>query len=159
MRATYTIRPNASRGAVMRVNTDTGVHQAIMPGLGFDFPLAVALDTAGDSIVIDPSSFNGIDNRLIRLEVGGEVNIRDSPGFIFTGVAVEPTGNLVVTSDGIGTGNQKLLRFPPTSGGPIVLSQGDKIRAPSGVAVEASGAILVLDLTGAVIRVDPTTGA
>jgi pimeloyl-ACP methyl ester carboxylesterase len=27
---TYTIRPNASRGAVMRVNTDTGVHQAIM---------------------------------------------------------------------------------------------------------------------------------
>jgi hypothetical protein len=55
------------------------------------------------------------------------------PTNIFTGVAVEPTGNLV--------------------------SQGDKIRAPSGVAVEASGAILVLDLTGAVIRVDPTTGA
>jgi hypothetical protein len=54
VRDTYTIRPNASRGAVMRVNTDTGVHQAIMPGLRFDFPLAVALDTAGDSIVIDP---------------------------------------------------------------------------------------------------------
>jgi hypothetical protein len=33
------------------------------------------------------------------------------------------------------------------------------IRAPFGVAIEASGVILVVDLPGAVIRINPATGA
>ena len=159
---TYTDRPGQARGVVMRVNPANGEHRAVSLDFRFDFPFAVALDAAGNAIVTDPNdAFSGDPNRLIRIDIGQGAKIRaDSPGFVFTGVAVEPTGNLVVTSDPTaGTGNQKLVRFHPTSGPPTVLSQADKIRAPQAVTVEANGAILVADRTGAILRVDPNTGA
>ena len=157
---TYTDRPGQARGVVMRVNPANGDHRAVSLDFRFDFPFAVALDSAGNAIVTDPNDvFSGDPNRLIRIDIGQGARIRaDSPGFVFTGVAVEPTGNLVVTHDGIPTGNQKLLRFHPTSGPPTVLAQGDKMRSPAAVAVEANGVLLVLDRPGAVLRVDPNTG-
>jgi streptogramin lyase len=158
---TYTDRPGQARGVVMRVNPANGDHRAVSGDFRFDFPFAVALDAAGNAIVTDPNdAFSGDPNRLIRIDIGQGAKIRaDSPGFVFSGVAVEPTGNLVVTSDpGAGSGTQKLLRFHPTSGPPTVLSQGDKIRSPAVVAVEANGVILVLERPGAVLRVDPNTG-
>jgi hypothetical protein len=124
---TYPLRPG-SHGVVMRVNPANGELRAVSLDGPFGLPMAVALDAAGNAIVTEPGNTPGsISNRLIRIDIGIGASIRaDGIGANFTGVAVEPSGNLLVTDDGLGT-NQTLLRFHPTSGPPTVLSQANLI--------------------------------
>jgi hypothetical protein len=153
-------RHQGGPGAMALVDPTNGEHRGVAPDFRFATPFAVAVDAANNIIVTDPNVFAGSENRLLRIDAGVRVSVRDdTEGGIYTGVAVEPTGNLIVISDALATGRQEVLRFHPTSGAPTVLSRGGLIRAPAGVAIEASGAILVVDLPGAVIRVNPVTGA
>ncbi|MCA9029142.1 MAG: hypothetical protein KDA86_28480, partial [Planctomycetaceae bacterium] len=77
-------------------------------------------------------------------------------------VAVEGSGNLLVTDEG----NDTLFRVDPTNGARTILSNNttpngtNPFSQPTGVAVEADGDILVVDRgLDSVFRVDPTTGA
>jgi len=81
------------------------------------------------------------------------------------GVAVEASGHILVIDGDAGTGGLgALFRVDPTTGVRTLLSdfgvgvnQGN---LPFGVAVEASGNILVIDsAAGILFRVDPITGA
>jgi sugar lactone lactonase YvrE len=144
---------------VFRVDPATGAHRAIDASFPFDGPFDVALDAAGNVIVTDPEIFRGDPNRLIRIDVGVGASIRaDSPGHVYIGVAVEPSGNIVVGNRPLADPAQ-LLRFPATSGPATVVSQGGKLTDPGGIAVEANGAILVNDAANGVLRIDPATGA
>jgi DNA-binding beta-propeller fold protein YncE len=149
----YTLRPG-DFGIVARVNPANGEHFGVAPTFQFVQPFAVAVDAADNVIVTDPGQFLG-ESRLIRIDAGVGASIRHDGGGAFTGVAVEPSGNLVVTSDV--PGNQKLLRFDPADGPPTVVSE-NLFGLPGGVAVEASGAILVSNSSG-VTRVNPANGA
>jgi outer membrane protein assembly factor BamB len=144
----------AGSSRVALVDPATGQDSEVFHGFPFVQPFAVAVDAAGNLIVTDPGDFTGF-SRLIRSDIGVGVSIRHEGEGAFSGIAVEPTGKLVVTSDL--TTRQQLLRFDPTTGPPTVVS-----RVPTGltggIAVEASGAILVTDVNG-VLRVDPVTGA
>jgi DNA-binding beta-propeller fold protein YncE len=84
-------------------------------------------------------------------------------------VAVEASGNILVTDESAGTGgNGALFRINPVTGVRTILSdfgdadQGQTGGEVGGVAVEASGSILVVDENvlgnGALFRIDPTTG-
>jgi hypothetical protein len=144
----------AGSSRVALVDPATGEDREVFHGFPFVQSFAVAVDAAGNVIATDPGDFTGL-SRLIRFDTGVGASIRHEGEGAFSGIAVEPTGNLVVTSDV--AERQQLLRFHPTSGPPTVVS-----RVPTGltggVAVEASGAILVADING-VLRVDPVTGA
>ncbi len=85
-------------------------------------------------------------------------------------MAVEVSGDILVIDASAGTGgNGALFRVDPTSGARTLLSNfGDGANQgilPMGVAVEASGNIIVIDPQagtgglGALLRVDPTSGA
>lgn len=148
----YTLRPG-SFGIVARVNPANGEHFGVAPTFQFVQPFAVAVDAADNVIVTDPGLFLG-ESRLIRIDAGVGASIRFDGGGAFTAVAVERTGNLVVTSDE--PTNQKLLRF--TADGPPTVVSENLAGLPGGLAVEASGAILVSTIRG-VTRVNPANGA
>jgi hypothetical protein len=93
-------------GALAHVNPANGDHQRLAEDFRFDTPFAMALDAAGNIFVTDPSAFIGSDNRLIRIDTSNRLSIRDDTPGIYTGVAVEPTGNLIVTSDAGFTGER-----------------------------------------------------
>jgi hypothetical protein len=148
----YSLRPGGF-GSVLRVNPANGDHFGVAPTFEFLTPTAVAVGTADNVTVIDVLGGLGT-SRLIRVETGVGARIRHEGAGFWAGIALEPSGNLVVTSDAPG-GNQKLLRFHPVDGPPTVVSIG----LFGGVAVEASGAILVCMGSRGVFRVDPVNGA
>jgi sugar lactone lactonase YvrE len=82
-----------------------------------------------------------------------------------TGIAVEPSGTLVVVDNGL----RAVVRVDPQTGARTIISDattgsGPALVRPIAIAVEASGAFVVIDFSpgvspGAVVRVDPQTGA
>jgi len=120
----------------------------------------VALDEAGNVIVIE-NDISGQDSVLHRVGEGVGHRILASgspPGAMYSGVATESGGGILVT-DGQGHPAPRLLRFDPITGAVNIVSQGQKLGSPLGVAVEASGAILIADPHSGIIRADPRTGA
>jgi sugar lactone lactonase YvrE len=152
----YSHRPDAQGtfGAIARVNLATGEHRQIAPDFAFGSPAGVTLDAAGNIIVVDPFDRSGNQNRLIRVD-GGHASVRsDSPGFHFNSVAVEPDGNLLITSDD--PGNVHLFRCHPVSG-PLEIAV-QELHGPAGVAIEPSGGIVMTE-NRSIIRINPATGA
>jgi glucose/arabinose dehydrogenase len=81
------------------------------------------------------------------------------------GLAVEPTGQILVTDAVSADGTGRVLRVDPTTMNKTVtvLSAGQFFRAPWGIAIDHNGSILVSDHEafghkGGVIRVHPQTG-
>jgi hypothetical protein len=98
-------------------------------------PFAVAVDAHDNVIVTDPGEFLG-ESRLVRIDAGVGASIRHEGDGGFNGVAVEPTDNLIVTSDI--AGRQQLPRFHPVSEPPTVVSR-IATGLTGGVAVETTG--------------------
>jgi DNA-binding beta-propeller fold protein YncE len=147
-------------GTVMRVNPANGDHHAVAPGVQFFMPVGVALDAA-DNVIFIELDVSGENSVLHRVDhgVGHSILASGSPrGAMYSGVAIEPGGGILVT-DGQGHPAPRLLRFDPVTGAVATVSQGQKLGNPLGVAVEATGAILVADPHGGIIRIDPGTGA
>jgi hypothetical protein len=147
-------------GTVMRVNPANGEHKAVAPGVHFFRPAGVALDAARNVIITEPDEA-GSDSRLHRVDQGVGASIlaiNSPPGSIYASVVIEPSGNLVVVN-APNHSPQQVLRFHPVTGAPAKVSEGQKLVAPIGVALEASGAILVADGRSGVIRIDPVSGA
>jgi glucose/arabinose dehydrogenase len=146
-------------GTVMRVSPANGDHHAVAPGVQFFMPVGVALDAADNVIVIE-NDISGANSVVHRVDHGVGHSILASgspPGAMYSGVAIEPGGGILVT-DGQGHPGPRLLRFHPVTGAVDTVSHGQKFGSPLGVAVEATGAILVADPHSGIIRVDPGTG-
>ena len=144
---------------VMRVDPANGEHHAVAPDVRFFFPVGVALDAA-ENVIIAEGDISGQESVLHRVDQGVGHSILASgspPGAMYSGVAIEPGGGILVT-DGQGHPAPRLLRFHPVTGAVDTVSQGQKFGSPLGVAVEATGAILVADPHSGIIRIDPGTG-
>jgi sugar lactone lactonase YvrE len=141
-------------------------------------PSAIAIEAAGTAIIADPAAGRAQQGALFRVNpsTGARVLLSDfgnprqgetgdDPG----GVAIDGSGAILVIDPAAGSAG-KLFRVDPGNGNRTVVSdfgdraQGPTGSSPEGVAVEASGTILVIDpnagtaLNGALFRVDPGTG-
>ncbi len=175
-----------SKGKLFRVDPKSGARTVLSDfantaqGAVGGRPLGVTVESSSHILVSDPSSGKGSNGALLRVDPksGARTLLSDfgdpaqgTPGGQIGGVAVEPSGYILVT--GLQTGTESkgaLLRVDPKSGVRTVLSdfgnsaQGVLGAGPFGVAVEPSGPILVMDPNagtkskGALFRVDPKSG-
>ncbi|MBW1789922.1 MAG: IPTL-CTERM sorting domain-containing protein, partial [Deltaproteobacteria bacterium] len=166
-------------GALFKVDPVTGARVMVSDfGNNAQGPLGRAMDIKEDNsgnifVVVRQGASGVIGVMKVNVASGNRTLISDFENAAQgpTGVgplfmAVESTNNLVVTDNSIGDGY--LFRVNPTTGNRSVLSDfGDNAQGPlganiHGVAVEASGSILVTDVVapteGAVFRVCPVTG-
>ena len=152
-------------GKVIRVNPVNGEFHAVAATVGFLTPAGVAVDQSGSVWVAD-LDVSGSESVLHRIDAGDihAVFARgEPPGAQYTGVAAEAHGRILVTSTFAGS-TGRVLRFGPVGVGPqhqhlaATVAQGGELADPFGIAVESSGAILVLDRANGVIRIDRVTG-
>jgi hypothetical protein len=174
-------------GALFRVDATTGARALLSDfgnpaqgPLGVD-PVGVALEASGQILVTDQTAGTGSLGALFRVDAttGARTLLSDfgNPaqgplGVEPFGVAVESSGQILVTDIHAGTGALgALFRVDATTGARTLLSdfgnpaQGPLGVDPYGVALETSGQIFVIDgnagtsIRGALFRVDATTGA
>ncbi len=176
-----------AKGKLFRVDPKNGVRTVLSDfgntaqGAVGANPLGVAVDLSGHIVVTDPRSGKDSNGALLRVDAksGARTLLSDfgdpaqgTPGGQIGGVAVEPSGHILVTAFETGTESKgALFRVDAKSGARTLLSdfgnpaQGALGEDPFSVAVEAAGPILVMDANagtdrkGALFRVDPTSGA
>jgi streptogramin lyase len=150
-------------GDVMRIDPTNGDHRRVAPNGQFFSPFFVALETNGDVVVgeIDPAG-SGTDSRLHRVAkaTGAQTTLSTDqpPGAIFGGLAVEASGNVVLTNLP-NHAPQEILRFDMATRTYSIVSRGGSLLSHFGIAVEPSGTILVADQVNGILRVEPSTGA
>ena len=173
-------------GGLIDVNPDTGAQNAlsndtISTQQLFRDPTGVAFDPLDSSIVVaDPKAFGG-SGGLIRVDpaTGQQTPLSDNTisnfGFFSdpTGVAVTPSGTLIVADSNAFGGGGGVISVDPGTGQQALVSDNSVSPTPQfvnpfGITVENNGTILVADpdspapitgTKGAVIAVDPITGA
>ena len=163
-----------TRGALFRVDPITGARTLLSdfgvgPNLGFD-PFGVAVEANGTLVVVDFSAGIGLLGALFRVDpvTGARTLLSDfgvgpNQGAEPIGLAVEANGTLVVADFNAGTGGRgALFRVDPVTGARTLLSDfgvgANQGVDPVGVAVEASGTLVVVDATagggrGALFRI------
>ena len=175
----------SNRGALFWVDPATQTRELIndfgdsMEGpIGAD-PCGVALETGGTILVIDRTATSG-HGALFRVNpvtrtrelINDFDDDKPGPQGEPAGVAVEAAGTILVIDQNAGTnGRGGLFRVDPATNNRDLFSDfGDSMDGPlgftpTGVAVEATGTILVIDEfvgtngRGALFRVDPADGA
>ncbi len=182
------------RGALLRLDPSAGTRTVLSDfgnanqgelGLG---PFSLIIESSEAILVLDPEV-----NKLFRVNpfTGSRTIISDfndpaqgpvvdsAAGDGVLGISIELSGSILVTAKGVGSPNaggtafrDALLRVNPVSGQRTVLSDfGNPAQGPLGgqcsfgIAIEASGAILVTDCNnlsgssgGLLFRIDPETG-
>ena len=158
-------------GVIYRVDPNTGVRTVLATGGFLVNPTGVALDGAGNLIVADAgasSGNGGADGAIIKIRLSDGSQTRVSDGSNATqgnafldllGLAVDANGDYLVTDFAA----VAVYRVNHVTGNRTVLSSGDNLSRPTGVAVEADGNIVVADFdaggSGEIIRLDPVSGA
>jgi Ca2+-binding RTX toxin-like protein len=179
--------PNAfdGDGGLIDVNPDTGAqaplsNNTISSQDLFRDPTSVTLIPNGTLVVADPAAFGG-SGGLIRVDpaTGQQTPLSNnalSLQGLFAdpvGVAVAHSGDLLVTDSSASGGGGAVISVDPETGQQSLvsnnaISQTALFVNPFGIAIERSGTILVADpdspapvsgTTGAIIAVDPGTGA
>jgi hypothetical protein len=137
-----------------------------------------AVAAPGDILVADPDAFGGTGG-VIRVDpaTGARTTVSANgapaggPDFAEPfGLALEADGDILVSDGGAFGSAGGVIRVDPVTGSRTTVSAngapagGPEFREPGAVALEADGDILVADESaspfgGAVIRVDPATGA
>lgn len=183
--------PPISTAALFGVDPVTGA-RTVLSTFGPTNPTAVAVEADGGILVTDtdagtdpsggtsewgvlyrlsPDPSTGQLTRSVLTDFGVGPNTGRTP----RAVTVEPDGRILVIMATIGTSSRGLLvRVDPVTGARAIVSdfansgQGDLGVEPRGVAVEASGAIVVIDAQagqgetgnaqGVLFRIDPQTG-
>ena len=186
---TYVVDLNAGtarRGALFLVDPANGNRSLVSDfGNANQGPLGVhpeglALEAAGTVLVIDTEAGTGARGALFRVDAASGVrallsdfgNSAQGPvGVEPNGLAVEAAGTVLVIDYEAGQGNRgALFRVDAASGNRSLVSdfgnptQGPVGLNPFGVALEAGGAVLVIDgdaetgFSGALFRIDPASG-
>jgi streptogramin lyase len=166
-------------GLLFRVDSTTGQRtvlsdfsDAALGATGVS-PTGVAVESTGQILVIDRRAGTSTLGALFRIDpiTGQRTLLSDfgnaalgALGLDPVGVAVESTGQILVTDTQAGQDGGMLFRVDPTTGQRTVLSDfGDAALGALGdetfgVALESTGKILVIDGRGPLFRIDPTTG-
>jgi sugar lactone lactonase YvrE len=178
---------DAVRNAVLRVNPSSGDRTLVsgcvdltcrnMIGSGppLKSPQGIAVEKSGTLVVVD-SFLQAViridpDNGNRTVVSRGSETVSSSIGSgpplkSPQGIAVEKSGTLVVIDSILSTGSA-VVRVDPASGNRTVVSGGSgapsgsdqRLFFPQGIAVEASGTLVVVDsYLQAVIRIDPVNG-
>jgi hypothetical protein len=172
-----------SEGGFMRIDGLTGERTAVSenanPSAGptIETPLAMGFGPAGELVAVEAwwTSETPAVRGVMRIDpnTGGRAMVSSdakppmNPGFTsLHGLAVEATGQIVVTDAGTGGNTARLLRVNPVTGYRYILSSnlshpGPVFNSPTDVAVAPNGTIVVLDsgaAGGRVLAVNPTTG-
>ena len=181
--------PPVSTAVLFQVDPQTG-ERTVLHSFGAGSPSAVAVEVDGGILVTDTAAGTdpsggtsewGVLYRLSPDPVTGELvrtiltdfGVGPNTGRHPRAVTVEADGQILVTTGIPGTVNNRalLVRVDPVTGARAIVSDfGDSSQGglgiePRGVAVEAGGAILVIDAQGGtsalgeLFRVDPQTGA
>jgi hypothetical protein len=154
-------------GALFSVNPTTGKRTLVsdfgspMQGPGGSDPMSVALGTAGDILVVDEDGAICGNGALFKVNpingartlVSNFCSAAQGPtGENPHGVALEASGDILVTDRSAGTGvSGALFRVNPITGARTLLSdfgdmtQGPVGRTPTGVIPDTAGQILVID--------------
>ena len=174
-------------GALFRVDAVSGNRSLVSDfgnaaqgpqGVG---PFGLALEAGGTALVIDRAAGTGNAGALFRVDavsgnrslVSDFGNAAQGPqGVEPKGLALEAGGTVLVIDEEAGTGaNGALFRVDAASGNRSLASdfgnaaQGPQGIQPQGLALEASGTVLVIDeeagtgANGALFRVDAASGA
>lgn len=160
---------------VIRVNPTTGVQSIVATGDNFVFcfdppscllppsapwGIAVAPDGTGTLFVADRNS-----NNIVRVNpsTGAQTVLPVSGGLIRPGgVAFDAAGQLLVTARVSPIGGWGVFRINPLTGAKDFIADvgAFDLPEPPGVAVEATGGILVTDIVSmSIFRIDPVTHA
>ena len=181
--------PPVNTAVLFQVDPQTG-ERTVLHSFGASSPSAVAVEVDGGILVTDTAAGTdpsggtsewGVLYRLSPDPVTGELvrtmltdfGVGPNTGRNPRAVTVEADGQILVTTGIPGTLNNRalLVRVDPVTGARAIVSDfGDSSQGglgiePRGVAVEAGGAILVIDAQGGtsalgeLFRVDPQTGA
>lgn len=172
-----------------RVNPQTGARTIVSNfGRGLNQGLSltggVAVEADGRILVADSESGTNHHGALFRVHPGfrtllsdfGKPSAPGEPVVVPVGVAVEANGNILVVGprEGLDNNYGVLFRIDPQTGVRTIVSdfgditKGFRGRSPVGVAVEATGNILVVDESaegellgssvGTLFRIDPVSG-
>lgn len=172
----FVVKPTGARNLLSDFNNGA---QGPLGGGGVVGVSGVVVETAGTILVTDRNAGTGSRGLVFRVAANGARTVLTDFGNATqgqiaaqpTGLGLEANGNVVVVTRQISGGAAGVLfRVDPATGNRAILSnfntaaQGPAVATPSGVAVEATGGILIIDPTagtsgrGALFRVDPTTG-
>ena len=138
-------------GYILKLNPDTGEQTVISSGGLLKMPFGVALDP-GQQIVASDSG------RLIRINPanGLQTLISDHSqgvlGYPY-GLAFDRLGGIIVAN------GENVVSFDPVSGLAKVLSSGQHVLFPLGVAVSEKGDIFAAAYPSQILRIHPKTGA
>ena len=163
-------------GAVIRVDPRNGTQSLVSKGTALVDPAGVAVAPDGGLYVVENVGVAGAP-AVIRIDPAtGAQTIVAQGGELCNpfGIAFEPSGDLIVVDYGTlaVTGRPvvqcptrptgALVRIERSTGRQTVVSYGNLLGSPFGVAIELGGRILVANesvmATAAVVAVDPVTG-
>ena len=139
-------------------------------------PRGVAINASGEILVIDPTVGTSSKGALFTVDPSGNRtlisdfgnNTQGALGFSPFGVAINTSGEILVADTGAGTSSKGALFSVDPSGNRTIISdfgnntQGALGSFPSGLTINASGEILVIDSEagtsdlGALFTVDPS---
>jgi sugar lactone lactonase YvrE len=168
--------------AVFGVDPSSGAQSTVPSAGSFKAPTSVAIEADGDILVAENHNFDvglGVQySRVTRVDpTTGAQSTVSADGFLndVRDIAVEADGDILVvepvahvTDPDPFYNRGAVIRVDPTTGAQSIVAKGDHFANPVGIAVEADGDILVANESnydtpgvfgGALIRVDPTTGA
>ena len=158
--------------AIVRVTPDTGIRTIISDehtgsGPAFLSLLDIAVEATGHLVVIDEflKAVLQVDPFTGARSIVSDEQRGSGPLFgpFLRSVVVEASGHLVVV-DGTVANGRPIIRIHPLTGGRTIVSDasvgsGPSLVVPRGIAVETSGALLVVDRAlRAVVRIDPVSG-
>lgn len=159
---------------VMRVDPRTGAQTMLSSGGLFVDTAGIALEADGSILVADAGPWDRGAGAVIRVDPVSGAQTRVYSGGLLVrpyAVAVERDGKILVADPDALDGAGAVIRIDSATGAQRTVSSGGSFRDPVGIVLESNGDILVLDRSafrhgeglstyrGAVIRVDPVTGA
>ena len=129
-----------SQAALLAVDPTSGGSVMVAQGQKLVQPLGIAMGSNNELFIADPGcgAVLGYNVRNSKQRVVASGGILGVP----FGVAVEPTGNLLVANA------QALVRINPSTGAKSIVSSGQFFLAPLAVAVAADGGVYVADEIG-----------
>lgn len=169
----YVAQGGSATGGVIRVDPGTGTQSVVMSGN----VRALAIDPSGVGYIALVDGAIAPAKHLYRLDLGtGQtVKISNTAFYDPLGLAVDMSGNIILTESGSLSGVPAVWRVDPATGAAAIVSSGGQFMTPFGVTVETNGTIVIADdqhlnscdqtppapstCPGALFRVDPVTGS
>ncbi|MGH2973861.1 MAG: hypothetical protein ACRDLL_03205 [Solirubrobacterales bacterium] len=151
-------------GAVFKINVKTGDVKTLASGGGFKGPTDVAIGRGG---IFADDPFAGAGGKGAIFQIAGGTATLVSQGGLFNGgplgLAVLPSGKLLTTDQGAGTGGSgSLLKVnPDNSGVQKFVTQDRKLKDSYGMTLSPNAKVAYVadDSNNSIVRVKVATGA